>query len=415
MRNSKPGLLRSPPWPPKRRLALTLGTDIRGSTSADAAFAFALAGIKDKELYQTLAFIACQELRRVGQRPSFRSKYVLTIVEKLAAAGLKGEEVRWLHQCAADCLDFKQEHHEAVEILRSQNVFDLLSPHPLLWIWRYASKQTKVSPSDRSEESQQQKKTEGAIVWENRFGNPNKPLILDIGCGMGVSLLGLATLDNVDKSFENSDEGKLIEANRWLDGNFLGCDLSAKAIRYAQSIAERWNISNHVDFVCMSAFDILDQLSSSQERVALAMIQFPTPYKLTSSDGNSQLPQNEEDGFMASKELLGRLRHLLKSSGGLLLIQSNCEDVAVAMLNMAKEVGFQDVVVPSPNEGAEDEQEEGGRVPQRTIAWVQKGGARARGQSWSSKPLLPPRAATETEVACAMKGTPVHRCLLRPC
>ena len=125
------------------RLAWTLGTDIRGRSSADAAFSFAMAGVTNDVLYQTLALVAQCELQRIGQRPSFRSKYILQMVEKLAAAGIQNHNV---YRVAADCLASKGEHLDVAEMLaRPNGGFGLLSTRPLLWLWRFSARQPKVA------------------------------------------------------------------------------------------------------------------------------------------------------------------------------------------------------------------------------------------------------------------------------
>ena len=53
------------------------------------------------------------------------------------------------------------------------------------------------------------------------------------------------------------------------------------------------------------------------------------------------------------------------------------------------------------------------RTPKRTTDWISCGGERAEGEGWSTQPILPRIGRTETEVACMMNGTPVHRCRLR--
>jgi hypothetical protein len=50
------------------RLNLAWGVDIRGRSSADTAFALAMAGVTRPELYDLLTMISHQELKRIGPR-----------------------------------------------------------------------------------------------------------------------------------------------------------------------------------------------------------------------------------------------------------------------------------------------------------------------------------------------------------
>jgi len=103
----------------------------------------------------------------------------------------------------------------------------------------------------------------------------------------------------------------------------------------------------------------------------------------------------------------------LEGSSGKLLLQSNCEDVAVRMKELAtNKVGFQSIKVPFSVGNISHNKE--GQLPKRTIQWISMGGQRAEGEEWSSKSLIPDIGSTETEISCIEKGTPIHRCLLTP-
>jgi hypothetical protein len=150
------------------------------------------------------------------------------------------------------------------------------------------------------------------------------------------------------------------------------------------------------------------------------MIQFPTPYRYTDREEdtdsvargyNAQLPEDSEAGcFMVTEKLL-RLIHEILSRGeenGMLLVQSNCEDVAVRMKQIAEtKAGFESVTFTKSVTSLE-------AVTQRAQRWVAAGGERAIGESFSALPLLPISGRTETEVACSLDGKPVHRLLLTP-
>lgn len=102
-----------------------------------------------------------------------------------------------------------------------------------------------------------------------------------------------------------------------------------------------------------------------------------------------------------------------KKSSGKLLLQSNCEDVAVLMRNMAVEnVGFQSFRTQFPLQFGEVNCNI--RIPRRTEQWIALGGERAEGINWSSKSFIPAKGATETEISCILNATPVHRCIVYP-
>jgi SAM-dependent methyltransferase len=398
----------------KQRLNITLGTDIRGRTAADTAFTLALAGVTRESLYLTLTKIARLEFERVGKRPSRRSKDILQAVEKLAAAGLKGAEVEHVYRVAADCLASKTEkkHMEVVETLTTPSSLDLLSPRPLLWLWRFSARQTKARNATATEEEVDHRiasvSKSDSTNWLHKYRDTSRPLIVDIGCGLGVSLLGLASLQSTGRG---SEAAELLGEVAITDCNYLGGDLSGLAIRFGQGIATRWNLQDRLQYTYASAEDLLHQIESTYPGpVVLVLIQFPTPYRLVEKDGgNTQLPTDLKSGFMASEGVMRQTAKLLKKSGGgRLLLQSNCEDVAVTMRNVASNAGMKCIDATHPVTSLDD----CGRLPQRTEEWIRLGGERAIGQEWSSVSPLPTRCATETEVACELQNTPIHRCLM---
>ena len=148
------------------------------------------------------------------------------------------------------------------------------------------------------------------------------------------------------------------------------------------------------------------------------MLQFPTPFRLITNNstvnGNSQLPTNAAEGFMVSEDLLRSLNRSLQRGNGKLLLQSNCEDVAVYMRNIACcKASFRCIGVDNEVKNLQASNIIK-RIPKRTEKWIQLGGDRAQGFGWSSVPLLPDRGTTETEVAYKRTSTAIHRCLLEP-
>jgi SAM-dependent methyltransferase len=400
----------------KDRLSLTLGTDIRGRSSADVAFCFCMAGVTDEHLYSTLAKVATLELKRIGHRESFRPKFILQMVEKLAASGWKDGEV---YRVAADCLASKEAHLDVVKtILR--NEFDLLSTRPLLWLWRFSARQRKVASTvpvgEATRRAIQHDNRLTLDDWVSRFDDPTLPLVVDIGCGMGASLLGLATLDQARQdSFNTSPDGHGLEHIDWRQCNYVGGDLSQLTIGYGRGIAQRWNVDGKLQFTYASAMDLMNSVKNQYPgKVALIMVQFPTPFKLKEAIGNRQLPSDATSGFMVSEGLLKSAADSLNRSNGFLVLQSNCEDVAVTIREMAEDsASFGCIPVPSVVVSTA-ESASSSRTPERTTEWIRQGGTRAVGSGWSLTPLIPSRGSTETEIACQLNETPIHRCLLKP-
>jgi tRNA G46 methylase TrmB len=225
---------------------------------------------------------------------------------------------------------------------------------------------------------------------------------------MGVSVLGLADQNVMTEQVINT---------RWSDCNFAGVDLSGLAINYAQCLGQRWHHNAH--FFLESAETMLEKIIATYPGpLQLCLIQFPTPYRLptlslekSEERGNLQLPATCEDGFMVSEKLL-HLVHDALAPKGKLLIQSNCEDVAVWIRNTAITSCNFDIVDTIPSLLSCDDDSRPTTPTKRSYDWIAAGGERAQGSGWSSWPLLPRRGRTETEVACMLNGTPVHRCLL---
>jgi tRNA G46 methylase TrmB len=395
--------------------------ELGGRKAADSAFWFALAGVKDRALFDSLVRLSTLELERFGDRASCRPKDVYQILERFAAAGVEcGVELR---KAAMHSLESKGVEEE------SQKTFlELHADRPLLLIWKFSTKQKKQRvflqsalrhwERQKGDQSMPDENAEsyglGSKLWSDAFDDATRPLVVDIGCGMGVSVLGLSTC--TDGSSSRNLIGKMNEDEpfEWKDCNYVGVDLGGLGIDYAKGVASRWEIQGRTHFVIGAAEDFVERIRNEYPGpVQLCLIQFPTPYKLQKEEGsgNSQLPTSPQDGFMVTPRLLKLVSSMLTAKGKL-LIQSNCEDVAVWMRSAACATG-NFAIVDSP--GMEQDYEmstSSPRIPQRTLDWIAMDGARADGPGWYTKPLLPRKGATETEVACMLNGTPVHRCLL---
>lgn len=454
----------------KQRLLETGEQELRGRTAADAIFWFALAGVSDDRsigigvpigesastslsldfsLFDALTFICLKELSRFGDRSSCRPTDIMHMVERIAAAGGKSEIFVRFQQEAARCLEEKnaEDIHDLVQrgVIETlhRGEFELHSERSLLWIWRFSTKQRKqrafLKSAAKHWDSEQNKvdkdvpvdgdktlssledKPHFSVVWDTVFKDPTRPLVVDIGCGMGVSILGLSTM-GIDRQMNNS----MIDID-WDRCNFLGADLSRIGINFASSITKRWGLSDNVHFTMASAEEVMEHVAKTYPgKVKLCMIQFPTPFRfndeateskegevgLTSAKslGNMQLPTDAFSGFMVTKRLIESTCSALNKDAGFLLLQSNCEDVAVFMNRLASDSGFE----PLPSKKSVDKiHDANDGMPQRTKKWIALGGERAEGLTWNSDTVLPSiRGATETEVACLLNGTPVHRVLL---
>jgi tRNA G46 methylase TrmB len=432
----------------KYRLAQTPAVymELGGRKAADAAFWFALAGVTSDEILQALASIAATELHRFGTRDSCRAKDVWQIIDRFTAAGVRDHE--GLQQAAEAALLAKAQPTSNVAL-------EFHSDRCLLMIWKFSTRQRKQrvflemarnhwlreNKENQSLEPVVDKRSASkvAVDWNQIYRDPTKPLVIDIGCGMGVSLLGLAQ--------EEQGEGIV----NWSECNFAGVDLSGLAINYGQSLGTSWKLDDRLHFFFDSAESFVEQVSSTYPGpVELCMVQFPTPYRLSSSSpppmassttvatnddieasatttndedsrggGNSQLPSSATEGFMVSEKLLQLVHKTLAPHAGKLLVQSNCEDVAVWMRNTAiQDCHFADIEAATqllPSTTDDSSVAKPTSPTKRTVDWMAMTGGddRAEGAGWSAGPILPRHGRTETEVACMLNGTPVHRCLLQ--
>jgi tRNA G46 methylase TrmB len=404
---------------------------LRGRKAADAAFWFALAGVTDTSLMESLANICAKELERFGSRPSCRPKDILHVMERLAAAGIRSTNAV-LQQAVLAALASKE------HLLNPCDLLNFHSDHSLVMIWRFSTRQRKQRAFLKSalqhwERHSGESKSDTSFAvrndkalpktnWSDFYKDPTRPLVVDIGCGMGVSLLGLAQCDD-DSASSLGD---------WSEYNYAGVDLSGLAIGYARGLSYRWGLEDRLQFFVDDAESFMKRVVDSYPGpVRFCVLQFPTPYRLQQSDfvndnnenlppsserkGNSQLPSDVTSGFMVTKQLVRLIHGALRKgcANGTLLIQSNCEDVAVWMRQMAcDEIGFQYIQSNSEPEALSPQVRM--RTPKRTLDWIAMGGERAEGKGWSTRAILPRIGRTETEVACMLNGTPVHRCLLVP-
>lgn len=384
------------------------GVVLLGRSAADAAFDFALAG-EANGLPERLAHLQADEFHR-WRRP--QPLATLQVCERLAAAGVPSEHPVYqrgadaLRQAAAREPEAARREEARVAAAQVERIV-FTQPRPALWLWRRAAKLRKASAPDALAS---RRALDGVA-----FADPSRPLVVDVGCGFGCSLLGLL--------------------HHAASVNVLGCDASSLKVGYARGVAARWGAAQSAAFVHCAAEETVAHVAAQSEAspVGGIMLQFPSPFRVGGGGGggNAQLPSSAEDeSYMVSARLLSDVATALRPAGGWLLLQSNVEDVAVHARRLAEAQGLRAVddaaeldlireaVGLGPCEGGATVKP--GATPttvgtRRRERLVQLGHAapRAAGQGWlSTNPFGPIRS--ETEAKLELDGREVYRCLLRP-
>mmetsp|Transcript_13518 Transcript_13518/g.16387 ORF Transcript_13518/g.16387 Transcript_13518/m.16387 type:complete len:802 (+) Transcript_13518:145-2550(+) len=185
-------------------LWISLGTDVRdGTSTADHALLLSiLIPITNQnecqimnQIMDAFTHIAALEIQRRQTKPSRRSTEILTMVEKIIAAGCTGPYLNKVLHAAKESLPGSQ-YFEYI----SKDIFDnlldlnLWSCHrSLLWLWRKGHVFHKVSKIDRDFALSS---VDDILAMDNnpllKFDDPSLPLVVDVGCGLGVTLIGLA-------------------------------------------------------------------------------------------------------------------------------------------------------------------------------------------------------------------------------
>eukprot|EP00899_Mesostigma_viride_P021165 jgi/Mesvir1/2904/Mv13975-RA.1 len=160
-----------------------------------------------------------------------------------------------------------------------------------------------------------------------RFEHPDRPLAIDVGCGFGSFVLGMAchptsTVAAVGDSNQPAVSNRTPCAGKppppcreeGLAGepcNWLGIDVQPQAILRASSVAHRWGLDGRVRFVQGEAVDYLRcVLDEYPGPVWLVCIGFPTPYRLQQggeddgddADAFSDGDLDDDNGKKARKE-----------------------------------------------------------------------------------------------------------------
>ena len=422
-------------------LHISLGTDVRDGT-ADIALSLSMIPIVTLEesqwmnhIIETLAHIAALEIKRRSTKASRKAVEILMIIEKFAASGCgcfhRQGVCHYMEQLkeAAKLALPKSQNYENVtkETMDGLSSLNLWSERSLLWLWRKGHVFHKVSQRDFKIALALDDILVQYPTLSSLFDDPSLPLVVDVGCGLGVTLLGLASYTGP------SDNSKFHLDLDWSNYNYLGADLSQTAIQWASSLALRNGISGRCKFLHTSTENILEYLINTNSNVKLVLLQFPTPYRLqevlslnsnedaTHSPGegngcNTKLPLGPDDpSFMANPSILQNMVALLHKSNEVdkqdhyLLFQSNCEDVALYIYSNLLQMNLKAIDCIKYRRSFD-----GMCTSSRTKQWLEMHQneidfTRAVGKKWSDIPLIPIR--TETEVHSEYQRTPVQRCL----
>ena len=387
----------------QKRLALTQGTDLRGPTSADAAFNFALSGVRQQCLFEKLVRVAVKELKRTGHRAQFKIKRLLHMVEKFAACDVRCDASRELFSVAADCLEKKGFEDQSMIAMLRGGRFGLHSDRPLMWLWRHSSRQAKVPLSSTTPARD--------IEWERAFEDTSKPLVVDLGSGMGSALLNLSVFSSDASSIECHEDTLRLD---WHRMNYAGTDVNKHLVDFSSGIVSRDpRRDGRVFFACLEAASLLEQVQKYPGSCQLVMCNFPSPYRLGS--GNSQLPK--EDEFMITKSLLEMAVRTL-GKDGLFLFQTRCEDVAIRVKRLCLSLGSLECVkfCHHINDIESEYTSSGSSRPDRVGRWLEvcpPNAERGQGEMFARNPILPREAIPETEVECILGNSIVQRLLFR--
>jgi SAM-dependent methyltransferase len=425
-------------------------TNLLGRKYADIAFKFSMGGVSDSELYRLLGEGHLSEIQRFGHRRSCGVMDLAQMAEKLACAGYDDQRIfqvtgRLIRSKILEAeLSGQSVVCSSLESLESGE-YNVLSSHPLRMLWRFAAKQSKhgkqrkdeqeqredplmddeagLGDGDLDEELSGEQETPRLIhaspnplpSLETIFDDLQRPLVLDLGCGFGTSLLGLCLClerqSRVPRSNENESPPKrarleqailpqvadmtFVSAHSALQDlirekgcNFLGCDMSKRAVGYATGLSSRWKIQNRCQFLHCDVESLLQLVLSSDYPgpIIWVNINFPTPYSQRllprvaemqsfvqkkrrestshlpspppadhsgsrNGVGNSQLPESLND-FMVSPNLIKTCALLFERPTtrplvGFLYLQSNAEDVALTMRSFVDSLSLHCDEVPN--------------------------------------------------------------------
>ena len=327
---------------------------LHGRQYADAAFLFAVSGLAGpRELFLGLADGANRELKRFGHRSSCPPATILAMAERLAAASIDQD-----HDVFSTTQDLLRKHHginyDPMGSGKSWGDASLHSTRPLLWLWRHGAKgrlpevthEGVVEEDDRGLESREKAWSDVIRIsaeLQRAFTDCSRPLVIDLACGFGTTILGLScnnpmVRSNLGARDDDKEKGFILDLS---GANFLGCDIDHRSLGYARGVCDRLSESGvlakgRVALVEGDAEAVLEAVARVYRGpTAVVLVQFPTPYRLEAlagderpahPSGNSQLPSQEE--FLFSPDLAQKAAALLQPTSGLLALQSNVQGTA---------------------------------------------------------------------------------------
>ena len=439
-----------------KHLFISLATDVREG-AVDMALTLSMIPIQNQnecqiiqQIMDVLVHVTALEMKRKQMKQSRRAVEILVSCEKLAAAGCYGYYFQKVLNQAKMSLP-QSLHYDTLSDTTKDGLMDLnlWSTRSLLWLFRKGHVLHKVTERD----SKDALSLSDLLLKPPQFDDPSLPLVIDIGCGLGVTLIGLAARAKAYKVEElnnNNDDDQI--HFHWSKYNYLGSDLSKKAIQWASSLTIRRHLSGRCQFIHASTQTVLEYLDKTKANIKLILLQFPTPYVLQESQGleksneasgcNEKLPLGPNDpSFMANPKILSKMASLVTNASdnnasildesSYILLQSNCEDVSLYVHNILVGLQLETVSAKSPrlsfdrlelssrtkkwleyysDQGMNIKDDDilvSGHTPSSVTSNIQ----RAVGVQWSSEPILP--IGTETEASCYHQRTPIHRCLFK--
>ncbi|GMH73115.1 hypothetical protein TrST_g10238 [Triparma strigata] len=375
--------------------------ELSGSKPSDAMFWLTMAGATSSEVFDSLTECTKSEIHRMLAKESTRQIDVLKILERVASCNVVDDEL------------FRM----------IDNDIYYAHPRSLIWLFRFGSRGRNMKRFSANvmkhqfEDEVNEVECEGdrehdSVDYNNLFEDDSKPLILDIGCGFGTTLLGL----------------KGMEGNEYDEFNLMGLDLSKTSVRYADGVSKRRGWEG-IRFVEDDIFNALEVLKGAYPgTIKAAFVQFPTPYRLESG-GNSQLPEKGR-GFMVNEKLFKGLYEL---GCEMVLVQGNVEDVFLNMVKCGSENGYrivddeEKICLQRPFEYNVGElqkirRSDPSRITARTERWLKERAKTyndedavglLRVEARNEERFLPIQGLTETEANCILKGVPIFREILR--
>mmetsp|Transcript_18295 Transcript_18295/g.26193 ORF Transcript_18295/g.26193 Transcript_18295/m.26193 type:complete len:455 (+) Transcript_18295:40-1404(+) len=428
-----------------QHLCTSLGTDVRDGT-ADIALSVSMIFISTQEechlvhqIMNLLTHIASLEIIRKSKK-SRKAVEILVICEKLAAAGCDTSPYfsSVLKAASVSLPTSLQYETLSTDLTENRDLTKLnfWSSRSLLWLWRKGHLFHKVSKQD----CQNALTVEELLDTPPMFHDMSLPLVIDVGCGLGVTLIGLAAKANGEEEMIGTTTNNHDLNLNWSKYNYLGSDLSSKAMQWATSLTLRRKLDGRCQFLHASTETVLEYLNRSNSvEVKMILLQFPTPYRLLqekidddddeksdvrkkNNGCNEKLPLGPDDpSFMANPRILEKMVHLINrrpsshcnEKEAYLLLQSNCEDVALYIHDYITSKHHLEAIASAVPRLSFN----GMTFSSRTKTWLQNHHAkdknlkRALGQQWSCESMIP--IMTETEALCLHQSTPVHRCLFK--